>query len=157
MRIRQHRGSLDDSLATAAEIPATEEAVRSYFTKQFMVSILGEIEVKPYGYDGRVGWDTHVVMLDGSVAGFTDGPLVSKGMSSHALAGLLLTLPDLPVATHANNHTYMSKNDERSHGKLGVGLLETYGGPHIIIGNPWKRDINGPNWHISEMYLGEAS
>lgn len=77
-------------------------------------------------------------------------------MTSHELARLLLTFPDLPVATHANNHTYMSELDKNSHGPLKIGLLETYGGQHIIVGNISKRNINSLNWHISEMLHGEA-
>jgi len=77
-------------------------------------------------------------------------------MNSHELAKLLLTLPDLPVATHANNHTYKSGNDVNSHGQLKVGLLETYGGQHIVIGNMSRMNINKPNWFISSMLHGEA-
>lgn len=74
-------------------------------------------------------------------------------MNSHDLARLLLTLPDLPVATHANNHTYLDRLDGR---ELGVGLLYTYGGDHIIVGNISKRNINKPNWYVKEMYYGDA-
>jgi hypothetical protein len=77
-------------------------------------------------------------------------------MNSHDLAKLLLTLPDLPIATHANNHTYMSGNDASSHGPLKVGLLETYGGQHIVVGNMSRMRINKPNWFVSRMLHGEA-
>lgn len=77
-------------------------------------------------------------------------------MKSHELARLLLTFPDLPVATHAHNHTYKSAIDLHSHGPLKVGLLHTYGGDHIAIGDISKRNINGPNWHITKMLFGEA-
>jgi hypothetical protein len=77
-------------------------------------------------------------------------------MTSHELANLLLTLPDLPVATHAHNHTYMSAADSRSHGPLKVGLLETYAGRHIVLGDINKRDLNSPNWFVSEIFHGDA-
>lgn len=64
--------------------------------------------------------------------------------------------PELPVATHANNHTYMSDNNRRTHGPLQIGLLKTYGGDHVVIGNIIRRNINGPNWRVSEMIHGEA-
>ena len=32
------------------------------------------IEVKPYCYDERIGWTTHIVTIDGQAVGFTDGP-----------------------------------------------------------------------------------
>lgn len=77
-------------------------------------------------------------------------------MMSHDLARLLLEQPDLPIATHANNHTYMSKADAGSHGSVRVGLLHTYGGEHIIIGNFYKMDLNGSNWHVTKMIHGKA-
>ena len=77
-------------------------------------------------------------------------------MNSHELARLLLTLPDLPVATHANNHTYMSGIDATSHGPLKVGRLHTYGGDHIVLGNISKRQINPPNWSVKDMLRGDA-
>ena len=77
-------------------------------------------------------------------------------MNSHDLARLLLTLPDLPVATHAHNHTYMSGFDGSSHGPMKIGRLHTYGGDHIVIGDISKRKINAPNWHITEMLHGDA-
>lgn len=77
-------------------------------------------------------------------------------MNSHELANLLLSAPDLPVACHALNHTYMSGLHSSSHGPLKIGLLETYGGQHIVIGNISKRSINAPNWYVSQMLHGEA-
>jgi hypothetical protein len=70
-------------------------------------------------------------------------------MNTHELARLLLTLPDLPVATHANNHTYASKSDS---GSVLVGLLHHYCGDHIIIGNPSKKDLNHPNYYITDFF-----
>ena len=77
-------------------------------------------------------------------------------MNSHKLARLLLTLPDLPVATHAHNHTYMSETDGGSHGPLKVGRLHTYGGDHIVLGDISRRKINAPNWYVTEMMHGDA-
>jgi len=76
-------------------------------------------------------------------------------MTTHELARLLLSLPDLPVATYANHHVYMSGLDQRSHGPLKVGLLETYGGQHIVIGNIPRMNLNPPNWYISKMLHGD--
>ena len=77
-------------------------------------------------------------------------------MKTHDLAKLLLTLPDLPVATFALNHTYMSGIDSTCHGPLKVGRLRTCGGDHIVIGNISKKQINPPNWYVAEMIHGEA-
>lgn len=32
-------------------------------------------QVKPYGYDDRINWDTYLIMFDGGVVGFTDSPI----------------------------------------------------------------------------------
>lgn len=35
----------------------------------------GAVVVEPYGgFDKRIGWDTHLVLVDGAPVGFTDGP-----------------------------------------------------------------------------------
>jgi len=78
------------------------------------------------------------------------------GLSSHELARLLLELPDLPVAVHANNATYSSASDGKSHGELNICLLSHYAGEHIVIGNISKRNINGLNWRVKEMFVGDA-
>lgn len=63
-------------------------------------------------------------------------------MNSHNLAKLLLSLPDLPVATYSHGHTYSSRGQEKSHGPLMIGLsslgyIRTDGDPaeHIVIGD----------------------
>ena len=56
--------------------------------------------------------------------------------------------PELPIATHANNHEYMSGIDSFSHGKCRVCLLHTYGGDHIVIGNISKKNLNKHNWYV---------
>ncbi len=53
-------------------------------------------------------------------------------MTSHELARLLLTMPDLPVATHAHGHTYLSDDQAASHGRIAIGV---YRGKHIGIGD----------------------
>lgn len=57
--------------------------------------------------------------------------------------------PDMPIATHANNHTYMSGIEARTHGPVRVALMDTYGGDHVVIGNISKRQINPPNWFVT--------
>ena len=59
--------------------------------------------------------------------------------------------PDLPVATHANNHSYNSGTDSGSHGPMRVALLHTCGGDHICIGNLLRMDINKPNWYVKKV------
>ena len=78
-------------------------------------------------------------------------------MKSHELARILLEQPNLPVATHANNHTYSSEQYSDYNSKLKVGILEHGNGPqHIVIGNLSKRNLNKPNYYVSQMILGDA-
>ena len=77
-------------------------------------------------------------------------------MNSHELARLLLTFPDLPVATHAMNNTYASYGNRISHGPLKIGLMHHYSGDHIVIGDISKKQLNPPNWYIKEMLVGDA-
>lgn len=82
MKIRAHRALLEDAMKTVEDIEPTKEAVLSYFAwvevlmpedkRRYRIE---DIEVKPYGYDSRIGWDTHIVTLKGDAIGFTDSPL----------------------------------------------------------------------------------
>ena len=75
-------------------------------------------------------------------------------MNSHELAKVLLEAPDLPVALHVNNHTYITIADRVTHGPLRVGVLESYAGQHVIIGNFFRHDLNPPNWFVSTVIVG---
>lgn len=87
MKIRAHRALLEDAMKTVEEIEPTKYAVLNYFAWERLESGVDEvtlflktygtddIEVKPYYYDSRIGWDTHIVTLKGDAIGFTDGPL----------------------------------------------------------------------------------
>ena len=76
-------------------------------------------------------------------------------MTSHELAKHLLAHPDLPVATHALGHDYFSVNDTTSHGQLSISICRHYTGDYIMIGNPYKRALNPPNWYIRKVLLVE--
>jgi len=79
MKIRLVRGSLDESLATAAEIEPTMKAVAEHLSAQYGFGNITEhtIHVKSYAFDRRNGWgDTYIVYGDnGSALAFTDGPI----------------------------------------------------------------------------------
>lgn len=70
---------------------------------------------------------------------------MTVGELREILAGLD---PELPVGTHANNSDYFSGADERAHGPLRVVRCRHYAGPHVLIGNVSKRNLNGPNWQV---------
>ncbi len=70
MKFRPHRGSLDTAMDEMVELQPTVEALATHLKVP-----ASAISVKPYGYDKRIDWDTHMVLVDGSPWGFTDGPL----------------------------------------------------------------------------------
>lgn len=72
MKYRQHKGGLSESMATVRDIAATRQAMFDALGLDATASL----DVKPYGYDSRIGWDTHIVTVEGyGVVGFTDGPV----------------------------------------------------------------------------------
>ena len=71
-KFRFHRGSLADSMATVREVNSLYELI----TALNDVCEPGKVLIKPYCYDDRIDWDTHIVTIDGRAVGFTDGPLV---------------------------------------------------------------------------------
>jgi hypothetical protein len=66
-------------------------------------------------------------------------------MTSHELASILLTLPDLPIAIFCNNHLAAKDN------KFDIGILEHYLGSHLIIGNGVEYCKNKPNWYTTKI------
>lgn len=76
MKFREHRGSLDDSMATCVELDPTYDAL-----KEHLKAILAywplpehlELLIKPYGYDDRIQWTSFIVYMEGwGVVGFTN-------------------------------------------------------------------------------------
>jgi hypothetical protein len=67
-------------------------------------------------------------------------------MTSHELAKLLLENEDLPIASHADNNDSFSLQST-----FRVGKCMHYLGMHIIVGNFSRKNLNGTNWHITEM------
>lgn len=86
MKIREHRGGLRESMETVVEIAPSIEAIVSHirecwgpFHPEKMQNITAEmVTVEKYGgIDSRIGWDTHIVDVEGlGVFGMTDGPLL---------------------------------------------------------------------------------
>jgi hypothetical protein len=65
-------------------------------------------------------------------------------MQSHDLARLLLSLPDMPVATHANNHT-------SAYDRISVGRY-VHGDTFVLIGNFDKNSMNQFFMRVPEVY-----
>jgi len=77
-------------------------------------------------------------------------------VTSHELARLLLTLPDLPVATSAHGHVYSEEMHRSSHGPLEFGRLHTYAGEHLVVGNMVEYIRNKPNYYTTDILGVEA-
>ena len=84
MKIREHRGSLAESMETVCEIEPTLEAVVDHMHADkgwpgLYAKVTPEtVRVEKYGSgtDPRIGWNTHIVTIEGyGVYGFTDGPI----------------------------------------------------------------------------------
>jgi hypothetical protein len=74
MRFRSHRGSLADSLETVCEFETFDDLAR--IVRSRFKTGDAPITVKPYTYDERIKWDTHIVEVEGfGPVGFTDGPV----------------------------------------------------------------------------------
>ena len=77
-KYRDHRELLCDSMETAREFETKKDLVEYL---QMSVDKYGagkyncqNITIEPYGFDNRIGWNTHIVHLEGyGVFGFTDG------------------------------------------------------------------------------------
>ena len=83
VKFREHRGGLAESMRTLMEVIDRKQLQRLLVEKSApwevqlreLIALHG-LEVKPYTYDERINWDTHIVTLEGyGVIGFTDGPL----------------------------------------------------------------------------------
>lgn len=66
MLYRPIRRYLDESMLEKKEFTTLEE-LKALLPEE------GEIEFKDQGYDGRCGWHSHLVSVNGRAAGHTDG------------------------------------------------------------------------------------
>lgn len=74
---RPHRGSLCESMDEVIEIDSREELVK-HLNEDFPYGspvTLKSLDIQPYGFDDRIGWDTHIVTVNKSAVGFTNGNL----------------------------------------------------------------------------------
>jgi len=67
-------------METVAEIKPTTEAIAEYLRAQWdglgYTVHADNITIKPYCFDNRIQWNTHVVILNSSAVAFTDGPIL---------------------------------------------------------------------------------
>lgn len=82
MKFRPQRGSLAEAMAETVELPDRAALIahlqKTHADTDFSPAINdATVRVEKYGrgIDTRIGWDTHIVMIEGwGPAGFTDGP-----------------------------------------------------------------------------------
>jgi hypothetical protein len=84
-RIRIHRGSLADSMETVRVVNGSKEDLFAIIQKSlepFGREITSDmLTVTPYHYDSRIGWDTHLITIEGyGVWGMADGPLLDSSV-----------------------------------------------------------------------------
>jgi hypothetical protein len=80
MLYRHHRGSLDDSMATACEVTDFKHLVEIIHKDREGWSDQPEVtpetvRLEPLGYDKRIDWDTYIVTVNGNAVGYTNGDL----------------------------------------------------------------------------------
>ena len=76
MKIRFHRGTLEEAMKTVVEIPATRKAVADRLTQDLGRPVLPkDLVISNYCRDDRIGWDTHLVSWKGQAVAFTDSPV----------------------------------------------------------------------------------
>jgi hypothetical protein len=89
MRMRENKPTIQESMATILEIEGREQLHRHIFDtlgEKGVVVTDEMIHVSHYGFDERIDWDEHIIVVDRfGVFGFTDGPCPYIAMN----AGLL--------------------------------------------------------------------
>ncbi len=78
MRMRENRRTIKQSMASTVEIESREHLVRHIVEtlgKKGVVVTDQMIHVTHYGYDDRIDWDEHIIVVERfGVFGFTDSP-----------------------------------------------------------------------------------
>ena len=78
MKIRFHRGTLVESLATEREIPNTLHAVCHTVSVELGRPIKpSDVTIEPHGFDERITWNTHLVCVKGQAVAYTSSPVAS--------------------------------------------------------------------------------
>ena len=78
MRIRMHKGSYIDSMATTKTIGNNMSEVADYFTEQYCMDIKEELlKIEDYGVESKGNWGkTYIVLYDNLPLGFTNEMVV---------------------------------------------------------------------------------
>jgi hypothetical protein len=81
MKYRPHRRLLIEAMAEVAEFTDLDGLIEAMMRGLSWYRGEGQptrdnVTVEPYCFDGRIGWATHIVCVNGSVWGYTDGPVI---------------------------------------------------------------------------------
>jgi hypothetical protein len=86
MRLRENKPTIEDSMSTTLEIEGREQLVLHIFDtlgKKGVVVTDDMVHVSHYGFDDRINWDEHIVVVDRfGVFGFTDAPCPYQDMKT---------------------------------------------------------------------------
>lgn len=76
MRVRQHRGTLAESLKTVKQIPPTKDDLADHINTVLDFPVKfgpGSLSIIDQGVDDRIGWNSYLVMVEGlGVFGYCD-------------------------------------------------------------------------------------
>lgn len=76
MKFREHRGSLEESMATCIDVVDKSELIihlHKTLEKNWFKFDDEDVHIAPYSYDERTGWHTFIVTIDRfGVVGFTN-------------------------------------------------------------------------------------
>jgi hypothetical protein len=71
MKFRWHKSGLKESLKTV-ELFSDMNGLLNILSKNMVSVSLKDIKIKPYCYDDRINWNTHIVLFKGDPLGFTN-------------------------------------------------------------------------------------
>jgi len=90
MRMRENKPTIKESLATIFEIEGRAHLVQHIFDRlgEKGIVVTDEmIHVSHYGFDDRIDWDEHIIVIDRfGVFGFTDAPCPDTAVNAKLLA-----------------------------------------------------------------------
>lgn len=82
--MRENKPTIKESMATILEVEGREQLVRHIFDTLEKKGVLVTdemIHVSHYGFDDRINWDEHIIVIDRfGVFGFTDAPCPHTAM-----------------------------------------------------------------------------
>jgi hypothetical protein len=66
--------TLDESMFSLVEV-SSFKGILEYLADNypFLEATVDNTTIKPYGYDNRINWNTHIVCVSGAAVLFTDG------------------------------------------------------------------------------------